>query len=172
MRAIQLAGGTSAAEFRAAAATSKDANQARRLLAFAAIRDGLNRTEAARIGGMELQTLRDWVQAFNAEGPGGLINGRSPGRPMKLSEEQQAVIKALVKAGPDPAVDGVVRWRCADLARIAGDRFGVTVDEDTMGRLLHRQGFSHMSARPQHPDQKASLIEDFKKTSRTRSTKP
>ena len=39
-------------ELRRLAAKVKDVAQARRLLALAAVRDGMNRTEAARIGGM------------------------------------------------------------------------------------------------------------------------
>ena len=38
---------------------TKDAAQARRLLALAEIRDGGSRTDAARIGGVGLQTIRD-----------------------------------------------------------------------------------------------------------------
>jgi Homeodomain-like domain len=39
---------------------AKDAPQARRLLAIAAVLDGASRRDAARIGGMDRQTLRDW----------------------------------------------------------------------------------------------------------------
>jgi hypothetical protein len=79
MVAVPLKEGLSAKEFRQAAAASSDANQARRLLALAAIRDGLSRQIAARIGGMDRQTLRDWVHAYNKYGLEGLINGTSPG---------------------------------------------------------------------------------------------
>jgi len=169
MRAVPLKQGMSAEEFRAAAKGSKDAGQARRLLALAAIRDGMSREAAARAGGMDRQTLRDWVHAFNKDGVGGLVNANSPGRPSKLSVAQKAEIKALVEQGPDFQKDGVVRWRRIDLVCIAKDRFGVTVDEDTMGRVLRELGFSHISARPRHPDQADGAIEAFKKTSRPSS---
>jgi len=71
----------------------------------------MNRSEAARIGGMDRQTLRDWVHRFNEYGPEGLIDIKPPGRPSKLSEEQREALKQLVETGPDPATDGVVRWR-------------------------------------------------------------
>ena len=165
MPPVPLNEGMSAAEFRSAAARSKDANQARRLLAFAAVRDGLDRTEAARIGGMDRQTLRDWVHAFNARGIEGLVNATAPGRRPKLSPEQKAEIKALALKGPDPEKDGVVRWRCIDLARIAKERFGVSVDEDTIGRVLRELGFSHISARPLHPGQGDDAAASFQKRS-------
>ena len=143
----------------------KDPNQARRLLALAAVRDGASRKDAALAGGMDRQTLRDWVHAYNAGGIADLVNDPLPGRPRKLSAEHRAELKALVEKGPDPETDGIVRWRRIDLKRIAEKRFGVTVDEDTIGRLLRELGFSHMSPRPQHPSQAAGAIEEFKKTS-------
>ena len=63
---------------------TKDGPQARRLLALAAIYEGATRTEAARIGGVTLQIVRDWVVKFNAHGPEGLINRKPPGQPAKL----------------------------------------------------------------------------------------
>ena len=169
MAVVPLKDGLSAAEFRRAAKASDDANQARRLLALAAIRDGLSREAAARTGGMNRQTLRDWVHAYNAGGIDGLVNDTSPGRPSKLSPGQKAEIKALVLKGPDIETDGVVRWRRIDLARIAKKRFGVAVDEDTIGRLLRDLGFSHISVRPKHPKQKEGAIATFKKPSGTNS---
>jgi len=169
MSVVPLKVGHSAAQFRREAARAKDANQARRLLALAAVRDGQSRAAAARIGGMERQTLRDWVHAYNERGIDGLIDATSPGRPPKLAAEHKLALKALVEKGPDPETDGVVRWRRIDLARIAKTRFGVDVDEDTIGRVLRQLGFSHISVRPKHPEQKDGAIETFKKTSATSS---
>jgi transposase len=112
-----------AAELRRLAARAKDGAQARRLLALAAVRDGLNRTEAARLGGMDRQTLRDWVHRFNQHGPDGLIDVTPSGRPAKLSDDQKEVLRQLVEAGPDRHKDGVARWRCVDLKRVVGQRF-------------------------------------------------
>jgi hypothetical protein len=55
-------------QLRALAKQSKDAAFARRLLALAEIFDGGSRSDAARIGGIGLQTIRDWVLRFNAKG--------------------------------------------------------------------------------------------------------
>ena len=169
MPVVPLKDGHSSAQFRREAGRAKDANQARRLLALAAVRDGQSRAEAARIGGMDRQTLRDWVHAYNDRGIAGLVNDTSPGRPPKLAAEHKQALKELVEKGPDPETDGVVRWRRIDLARIAKTRFGVVVDEDTIGRVLRELGFSHISVRPKHPEQKDGAIEAFKKTSATSS---
>src|SRR3712207_9149440 len=113
--AVQLRTDFSASELRRLAAGSKHANQSRRLLALAAVLDGMNRTQAARIGGMDRQTLRDWVHRFSEHGPDGLKDAWSKGNPPRLSAAQQAELAQLVETGPDRAVHGVVRWRRVDL---------------------------------------------------------
>ena len=158
----------SAVELRRLATSSKDANQSRRLLSLAGVLDGMGRAEAARIGGMDRQTLRDWVHRFNAQGPEGLKDIRSKGHPPRLAPEQLAALAEIVETGPDREKDGVVRWRRIDLKRVVEERFGVVYHERTIGKLLKMLGFSHISARPRHPGQNAETIAAFKKTSRRR----
>ena len=110
------------------------------------------------------QTLRDWAHRFNAKGPEGLINGKAPGPVPKLSAEQKQELRRIVETGPDPARDGVVRWRCVDLRRVIKERFDVDLDEVSIGRTLKELGFAHVSPRPQHPKQDPQAIEAFKKT--------
>ena len=93
---------------RALARRTRDAGQLRRLLAVAEIYDGRSRGEAARIGGVGLQTVHDWVLRFNARGPDGLIDAKHPGPRPKLNAEQRAALGRLVEDGPQPAIDGVV----------------------------------------------------------------
>jgi transposase len=163
--AVSLREDYAAAELRRLAAASKNANQSRRLLSLAAVADGMNRTEAARIGGMDRQTLRDWVHRFNARGPDGLLDGRSKGPKPRLSAEQRAEMAELVETGPDRVVHGVVRWRRIDVQRVILERFGVAYHERTVGKLLKTLGFSHISARPRHPAQDQRTIEAFKSLS-------
>ncbi len=158
----------SASELRRLAAGSKDANQSRRLLSLAAVLDGMGRADAARIGGMDRQTLRDWVNRFNAQGPDGLKDIRSKGLPPRLSPEQLATFAEIVETGPDRQKDGVVRWRRIDLKRVIEERFGVDYHQRTVGKILKQIGFSHISARPRHPGQNPETIAAFKKTSRPR----
>jgi len=166
--AICLRTDYSAAELRRLAARSKHANQSRRLLSLAAVLDGACREDAARIGGMDRQTLRDWVHRFNADGPDGLKDILSKGQPARLTPEKLTALAEIVETGPDRVTDGVVRWRRIDLKRVIEERFGVSYHERTVGKLLKRIGFSHVSARPRHPAQKAETIETFKKTSAKR----
>src|SRR5256885_11976421 len=103
-------------QLRSLARRTKDGPQARRLLALAAIYDGATRTEAAKIGGVGLQIIRDWVLRFNARGPDALLNGKSPGKPSKLNDLQREAIAGMIESGPIPAGPGLVRWRVIDPA--------------------------------------------------------
>jgi transposase len=152
-----------AAALRQAAKATKDAAQSRRLLALAEIYDGGTRTDAARIGGVGLQTIRDWVLALNADGPDGLIDGKAPGNPAKLNDAQRRALAAMVESGPIPAVHGVVRWRLTDLAQWVYDEYGISLTETTVSRELRKLGFRKLSARPQHRAQNEAVLEDFKK---------
>ncbi len=75
----------------------------------------MDRGSAAKIGGMDRQTLRDWVHRFNGSGPQGLIDNWTEGPKPRLSAEQLAQFAQIVEAGPDREKDGVVRWRRIDL---------------------------------------------------------
>jgi transposase len=161
---IAVGTGYSSKELRRLAARVKDAGQARRLLAIAAVLDGASREEAARVGGMDRQTLRDWVIRFNEQGPDGLINRPSPGAPGKLTDAHKAFLARLVEEGPIPAVHGVVRWRACDLIMRLYEEFGMSVSDDTVYRALKELGFSHVSARPKAYKQDPEAMEAFKKT--------
>ena len=129
------------------------------------ILDGGSRTEAARIGGVGLQVVRDWVVRFNAEGPEGLIDRKAPGKPPTLTLAQRAALAAAVEAGPQPWRDGVVRWRLIDLLQWLWDEFRASVSETTVGRELCALGFRKLSARPRHYAQDPEAAEAFRKVS-------
>lgn len=174
---IALRGDFDAAQLRGLAKKTKDGPQARRLLALASIYDGATRTEAAKIGGVGLQIVRDWVLRFNALGPDGLLNRKAPGRGSKLNAVQRATIARMVESGPIPAIHGVVRWRLVDLSQWIFEEFRIPIAKQTLSRELRAMGYRKLSARPRHHAQAAGVIEDFKKASprawsRSRMAKP
>jgi len=166
--AIRLRTDFTARELRRFAKKAKDVNQSRRLLSLAAVLNGMSRSEAAMIGGMDRQTLRDWVHRFNTAGPDGLLDNWASGPTTRLSAAQKAELTRIVEMGPDKDVDGVVRWRRIDLKRVIAERFGVDYCERYVGTLLRKLGFSHISARPRHPAQDAEIVAAYKKTLRAR----
>ncbi len=149
------------------ARSSKDANQARRLLALATIYAGGTRSEAAAVGGVGLQIVRDWVLRFNAGGPTGLLDRKAPGQPPLLKDEHRRALAELIEAGPVPAIHGVVRWRLVDLAQWIWEEFRITASETTLGRVLKQMGYRKLSGRPRHHAQNPDAVVAFKKTSPT-----
>jgi transposase len=163
--AIPLRVDFDAARVRGLARKTKDGPQARRLLALAAIYDGATRSEAAKIGGVGLQIIRDWVMRFNARGPDGLLDGKSPGQPSKLNDVQRQAVARMIESGPIPAAHGVVRWRLIDLAQWIYEEFRISIAKQTLSRELRAMGYRKLSARPHHYAQAEGVIADFKKVS-------
>jgi transposase len=130
---------------------------ASRAFAIANALDGMSRAEAARLAGMERQALRDAVVRYNAEGVCGLSD-RARIRPSRLSEGQQAALRALILRGPDPERDGVSSWTRADIADLIAERFGHRYHVSSLSKILHGLGLSRQKTRPCHPnaDPKAS----------------
>lgn len=164
-KAVQLRGDYHGADLRMLARASRDSDQTRRLLALAMIHDGGSRMEAAKVGGVTVQIIRDWVLRFNADGPDGLKTRWGTGPKPKLTAEHRQALAEMVERGPIPAVHGVVRWRCCDLAQELHKMFGVCVEETTIGRALRKMGYRKLSARPRHYAQNEYAVEDFKKPS-------
>jgi len=163
--AIGVRSDYTSADLRQLARRIGDGDQVRRLIAVALILDGGSRSEAAKVAGVPLQIVRDWVMRFNEGGPEGLATRKAPGRTSILNDEQRRRLAAVVEAGPIPAAHGVVRWRLADLAQWIRDEFALSVTRHTLGRELRAMGYRKLSARPRHRGQKPDDIADFKKAS-------
>jgi transposase len=163
--AIALRPDFTAPALRGLARRSKDAAQARRLLSLAVIYDGGSRSEAARLGNVTLQIVRDWVVRFNTEGPAGLVDRKAPGPTPRLSTAHRAALLAIIERGPTPAIHGVVRWRISDLGQWLWETFQVSVSPQTLSRVLRGMGLRKLSARPKHHAQAEGAIAAFKKNS-------
>jgi transposase len=163
--ALRLREDYSAEDLRALAGRSVDAKQTRRLLSLAEIYDGGPRGDAARIGGVGLQVVRDWVLRFNVHGPDGLLESKKPGKAPILDQEQRRAMVEIVESGPTPAIHGVVRWRLIDLTQWMWEEFAISVSRQTLGRELRALGYAKLSARPRHHAQNGEAMETFKKNS-------
>jgi len=154
-----------ASDLRRLARQRRCGREACRLLAIAMVLEGSPRSDAATAAGMDVQTLRDWVLRYNADGVAGLRDRARRGRPPALSPTQLAEFREVVVAGPDAERDGVARWRCADLCSWLAARHAVSVHERTVGKMLRRLGLTRLQPRPFHPKKDAAAQEAFKKTS-------
>jgi transposase len=162
---ISLRGDFDGPMLRVLALSEKAGSVTRRLLSLVTIYDGGTRTDAARLGGVGLQTLRDWVLRFNAKGPDGLVDGKSTGRPSLLDHEQRRALVAMVETGPNPAIHEVVRWRLIDLAQWVFNEYGISVTKQILSRELRALGYRKLSARPRHHEHDEAAVEAFKKKS-------
>lgn len=173
--AIRLRDDFDEAGLRRLARSTKNANQSRRLLALAEIYAGGSRGDAARIGGVGRQIVRDWVVRFNARGPDGLLDSKAPGKRSILNDAQRRALVEIVESGPIPAIHGVVRWRLIDLVQWLREEFEVSMDTTTLGRELKKLGYVKLTARPRHHAQNELAMEGFKKGAsppRWRRSKP
>jgi transposase len=162
--AIRLREDFDGSALRRLAKGTRDAAQVRRLLALAEIYDGGSRGDAARLGGVGLQTVRDWVLRFNAGGPEGLIDRKAPGKAPKLKMAQRQALVRAVESGPIPAIHGVVRWRLVDLAQWVWEEFRIQISVQTLSRELRALGYRKLSARPRHHAQDEDAMAAFKKS--------
>jgi len=152
-------------ELRVLAGRARDGRIVRRLLGLALAMEGQGRGEAAKACGMDRQILRDWVARYNEAGVAGLTSRPHTGRHPRLSADQFATLKQIVLNGPDPEKDKVVRWRCCDLRDVIADRFGVTMHESTVGKLLNKLNLTRLQPRPADPGKSAEAEATFNKTS-------
>src|SRR5687767_14753895 len=159
---IPLRSDFDAAQLRGVARRTKDAPQARRLLTLAAIYEGATRTQAAAIGGVTLQIVRDWVVKFNAHGPDGLIDRKPTGQPSRLTVAHRTALMARIDEGPIPSVHGVVRWRLVDLIAWLWEEFRVTISKQTLSREARALGYRKLSARPRHHAKSEVEVSAFK----------
>jgi len=166
-----------AARLRELAKRSRDPGQIRRLLALAVIYEGGSRADAARIGAVGLQTVRDWVVCFNAKGPEGLLTGKAPGARPLLTPKQRQALQRIVDEGPIPAVHGVVRWRLVDLVQWVWGEFQIPISQQTLSREIRALDYRKLSARPRHHEKSEAQVTAFKKSSpsvwrRSRQVRP
>jgi transposase len=172
MAALQIRQDYSASDLRQRAARERDTRASLRLLAIANALEGMTRSEAARLAGMERQALHDAIQRFNVEGPDGLHDRPRSGRPEHPPSAQQAPLKPHILRGPDPPRDGVSAWRLVDLCEHVERTYGVSYSEWGLSCLLKRLNLSRQKTRPSHPKGDPAAQAAFKKGTPVKAAGP
>jgi transposase len=149
------------------AAKSNDPAQGRRLLALAEIYDGASRGEAAAVGGVTRQAVRDWSVRFNREGPQGLTARKRPGRPPSLDKGHRAALAIVVESGPMPYLVPGLTWRMGDLCQWLFDERGVQVSRRSLSRTLRQMGIRRLVSDGQRPSGGSELIQAVMSMSRS-----
>jgi len=161
---IAIATTLTPARLRAEARCARCSRAAARMMAIANALEMTSRTAAAEFAGFSVQALRDVVLRYNAGGLDGLYDRPGKGRKPKLAAEQQAELAEIVRKGPDVETEGLSAYTLDDLARIAKERWDVSVHPSSMSRIVRKLGFSRQKARKLHPAQDPAAAAAFKKS--------
>jgi transposase len=162
---IKIREDKSAAELRKEASGEKIGTVCRRLLGIAHAIDGMHRKDAARLVGMEYQSLVDAINRYNADGLDGLKDKTHPGRPPIMTPEQDAELRKIVLAGPNGRDIGSTEFRVRHIADIIEEKWGLKLHQDTVREKLHALGLRNLVCRPVHykadPEEQAAYKADF-----------
>ena len=131
-----------------------------RLLALWKIQSGITETKVCEMLGKTHATIRKWRQLYEAGGLEALLSISSGrGRKSKLTDKQ--VIEQILQAHHEEHKGG--RIRCQDVLDMMSTRYNITYSQPGIYKMLHRLGFSWITARSKHPKQDKEVQEEFKK---------
>src|ERR1700759_646272 len=121
-----------------------------RLLGIAHILDGRKRQEAAELVGLAPRDLTQAVKRYNAKGVAGLRDRKIPGRPSRLTPEQDAELKRMVLAGPQDRETGRAEFRVCDIVVLIERTWGIRISAEAVRSKLHALNLAKLVCRPQH----------------------
>lgn len=125
------------------------ATEEERELAIRLIESGRKIDEVVEIMGVGRQTVFDWWRKYREGGRAALVTKAAPGRPSRLNGRQTRELRALILAcEPRHFGMGYALWTRALVQELIRRRFGVSLSQVSVGRLLTRLGLS--AQRPLH----------------------
>lgn len=119
----------------------------RRLKAVEMYRRHVRQSVIAQVLGVSRTSAGRWCRLLDHLGVGGLRTHPAPGRPCRMTEEQQADVVKLYEAGPRAAGIDRAFWTTGSLAQAVEQRLGVHYHGDHMGRIIRRLGLLQGPAR-------------------------
>jgi transposase len=119
---------------------TRDEMESRRLMAAQDLQTGVSQSKVARKYGVSRTTASRWQRALSGKGVEALRKRRAPGRPSRLSKDQQQGVAEIYHAGPRAAGFDTDRWTTQRFAEAINAKFGVRYDPDHVGRIMHRLG--------------------------------
>ena len=137
-----------------------NAKQRDRYRAVLLAMDGLAGDEIAGRVGRSPRFVDEWAGRYRKGGLDALVPKRQPGRPPKLTPDQEAALRARLDAGPRDA-DGVCTLRGRDVCRIIEQEFGVVHTLGGIYDVLRRLGYSSLVPRPRHRKNDPQAVRQF-----------
>lgn len=94
------------------------------------------------------KTTAGYIHAYQRDGIDGLVLGHSPGKPHRLSDEQEKILADTIstKQPVDVGIEAKYTWTLKLAILFVERKFEKTYTERGMSKLLHRLGFSHTKA--------------------------
>ena len=124
-----------------ASSKTKDAKAARRMLSITLVLKEMDRKTAAESGGMDRQTLWDWVLRYNSEGFDGLTDRQDCGAASRSwTRGRRRAWRNGYATASIRKKDGVVRWHCVVLQKRIEKEFKVIMHERMVGKQLAGSG--------------------------------
>lgn len=129
----------------------------RRRLAVARVRDGYSADEVAEFLGVSGRAVRGWVAAFRDGGADGLGSRAVPGRPPKLTDDQEAVVLGWLDRPPTDLGFATDLWTAARVGQLIDRRWGIGFNHRYLADWLGRRGLTPQKPRrvPRERDPRA-----------------
>lgn len=137
-----------------------NARQRDRYRAVLLAMDGLEGDEIAERVGRSPRFVDEWASRYRKGGVDALLPKKQPGRPPKLTAEQERLLKLRLDAGPRES-DGVCTLRGRDVCRIIEEDFGVVHTLGGIYDVLRRLGYSSLVPRPRHRKNDPQAMQQF-----------
>jgi transposase len=117
----------------------------------------------AEVLGDSERTIRNWINAYLADGLQGLVENERTGRPKRLSDEQMDEIQRAVRKFPEEV--GLDRgiWDGKTLSAFISIKFGISLGTRQCQRMFRELGFRLRKPRPLIARSKPELQRSFKK---------
>ena len=143
---------------------SPETQEALRLKAVTAMREGMKIGKVAKLFGVSTQAIRNWMKAFSSGGEAALA-AKPQGRPKghtRLEGCQAATISNMIRDRvPDQLKLAFALWTREAVQSLIRRKFGVVVSLSTVGRYLKRWGFTPQRPRRRAYEQDSAAVQQW-----------
>ena len=118
---------------------SPDVLEYRRRLAVRCVRDGYSCDEVAEFLGVDPRSVRRWAAALRDQGPRALAARPVPGRPRKLTTNQEKIVRRWLADSPMEHGFPTELWTAPRLAQLIEQEWDVTLHPDYLTTWLRQR---------------------------------
>jgi transposase len=127
---------------------SEESRHDHRLHGVLLVAQGMTCPDVARLLGDAPRSVEYWVNRFQQQGLGGLIERERSGRPPRLSEKQTKEIDRVLRQKPSDAGMRVNLWDGKTLSAWIDKTYGIQLRVRQCQRLFRQLGFRLRKPRP------------------------